>query len=57
MSLRRGDTTELEPGMTFHMIVGIWMDGIGYDLSEMFLVTPDGPECLSTFPRELIVKG
>jgi ectoine hydrolase len=56
MSLRRGDTTVLEPGMTFHMIVGMWMDGIGYDLSETFAVTPGGAECLSAFPRELVVK-
>ena len=56
MSLRPGDTTELEPGMTFHMIVGMWMDGWGYELSETFHVTPGGAECLSAFPRELAVK-
>ena len=27
------------PGMTFHMIVGMWMDGWGYELSETFHVT------------------
>jgi Xaa-Pro aminopeptidase len=56
MSLRPGDTTELEPGMTFHMIVGMWMDGWGYELSETFHVTEQGAECLSSFPRELAVK-
>jgi ectoine utilization protein EutD len=56
MSLRPGDTTELEPGMTFHMIVGMWMDGWGFELSETFHVTPGGAECLSSFPRELAVK-
>lgn len=56
MSLRPGDTTELEPGMTFHMIVGMWMDGWGFELSEAFHVTARGAECLSSFPRELIVK-
>ena len=56
MSLRPGDATELEPGMAFHMIVGMWMDGWGYELSESFYVTPDGAECLSSFPRELAVK-
>jgi ectoine hydrolase len=56
MSLRPGDTTELEPGMTFHMIVGMWMDDIGFDLSETFHVTAGGAECLSSFPRELAVK-
>jgi ectoine hydrolase len=56
MSLRPGDTTELEPGMTFHMIVGMWMDDVGFDLSETFHVTADGVECLSAFPRDLAVK-
>lgn len=56
MSLRPGDTTGLEPGMTFHMIVGMWMDGWGYELSETFHVTTSGAECLSAFPRELTVK-
>jgi ectoine hydrolase len=56
MSLRPGDATELEPGMAFHLIVGMWMDGWGYELSESFHVTPDGAECLSSFPRELAVK-
>ena len=56
MSLRPGDTTELEPGMTFHMIVGMWMDGWGFELSETFHVTTGGAECLTGFPRELVVK-
>jgi ectoine hydrolase len=56
MSLRPGDTTELEAGMTFHMIVGMWMDGWGYELSETFHVTAAGAECLSAFRRELTVK-
>jgi Xaa-Pro aminopeptidase len=56
MSLRPGDTTELVPGMTFHMIVGMWMDGWGFELSETFHVTEQGAECLSAFPRELVVK-
>ena len=56
MSLRPGDTTELEPGMTFHMIVGMWMDGWGFELSETFHVTAGGAECLTGFPRDLVVK-
>ena len=56
MSLRPGDTTELVPGMTFHMIVGMWMDGWGFELSETFHVAEHGAECLSAFPRELVVK-
>jgi Xaa-Pro aminopeptidase len=42
--------------MTFHMIVGMWMDGWGFELSETFHVAANGAECLSSFPRELAVK-
>jgi ectoine utilization protein EutD len=57
MSLRPGDTTALEPGMSFHMIVGMWMDGWGFEVSETFVVGTSGAETLSSFPRELAVKG
>ena len=55
MSLRPGDTTVIEPNMTFHVILGMWMDDWGYELSETFRVTPEGAECLCTFPRQLFV--
>jgi len=56
MSLRPGDRTPLQPNMTFHMIVGMWMDDWGFETSETFLVTETGAECLARFPRELAVK-
>jgi Xaa-Pro aminopeptidase len=56
MSLRPGDRTVLEPNMTFHMILGMWMDGWGFEVSETFAVTPSGAECLCTTPRDLVVK-
>jgi ectoine hydrolase len=56
MSLRPGDTTQLEPGMAFHMILGMWMDDWGFEASETFVVTESGAECLCSFPRELTVK-
>jgi ectoine hydrolase len=56
MSLRPGDTSVLEPNMAFHMILGMWMDGWGFELSETFVVTDSGADCLSSFPRELAVK-
>ncbi|MGH2764168.1 MAG: M24 family metallopeptidase [Thermoleophilaceae bacterium] len=56
MSLRPGDRTSLEPNMAFHMILGMWMDDWGYELSETFRVTDGGAECLCAFPRELTVK-
>jgi ectoine hydrolase len=57
MSLRPGDATPLEPGMAFHMILGMWMDGWGFEASETFVVTESGAECLASFPRELVVKA
>jgi len=56
MSLRPGDRTALEPNMAFHMILGMWMDDWGYELSETFRVTEGGAECLCSFPRELTIK-
>jgi ectoine hydrolase len=57
MSLRPGDATPLEPNMTFHMIVGMWMDDWGFEVSETFVVTDGGAECLCSFPRELAVRS
>jgi len=56
MSLRPGDATPLEPNMTFHMILGMWMDDWGFELSETFRVTDGGAECLCSVPRGLTVK-
>jgi ectoine hydrolase len=57
MSLRAGDTSVLAPNMAFHMILGMWMDGWGMELSETFVVTEDGAECLTNFPRQLFVTA
>lgn len=56
ISLRSGDHTLLQPGMAFHVILGMWMDGWGYELSEPVLVGEDGPERLAPMPQELAVK-
>ncbi|MEL6765637.1 MAG: ectoine hydrolase DoeA [Pseudomonadota bacterium] len=56
MSLRPGDTTVLEPGMTFHFMTGLWQDGWGFELTESFAVTDSAPECLANVPRRLFVK-
>ena len=34
VSLRADATTVLAPGMAFHVILGMWMDGWGYETSE-----------------------
>jgi Xaa-Pro dipeptidase len=57
-SLREGDRTVLAPDMCFHMILGMWMDDWGYELSETFRVAASGPpEVLTGFPRRLFVKS
>src|SRR4029453_8860154 len=39
--LPHGETTELAAGMAFHIILGIWMDDWGYELSEPIVVAPN----------------
>jgi Xaa-Pro aminopeptidase len=56
LSLRPGDTTVLEAGMTIHCILGIWQDDWGLEISECFEVTPSGGAPLADFPRGLHVK-
>lgn len=55
MSLQRGDQSILQPNMTFHMIPGMWLDGVGYELSETFRVVDGGVEIVTDFPRKLFV--
>ncbi len=55
-SLRPGDKTVLAPNMTFHMILGMWMDNYGFECSESFRVTETGCETFADFPRKLFVK-
>ncbi len=56
-SLREGDETVLEAGMTFHCIPAIWLDDYGVVISESFAVTENGAECFANYPRQLFVKG
>jgi ectoine hydrolase len=56
-SIRPVDTTVLEPGMTFHFMPALWMEGWGLEITEPLLVREGGPaECLADFPRKLFVK-
>jgi ectoine hydrolase len=56
-SLRPGDTTILQPNMTFHMILGMWMDNWGFECSESFRVTESGCETFAQVERKLFVKN
>ena len=56
-SLRPGDTTVLEPNMTFHCVPGIWKDDWGVVISETFRITETGAETFCRFPRRLFWKA
>lgn len=55
-SIRPGDTTVLQPNMTFHLIPAIWLDEYGFEVSESFRVTETGHETFMNFPRQLFIK-
>lgn len=53
-SLREGDMTVLKPNMTFHLMLGNWVDeDFGYVISETVRVTESGGEALTKAPRKL----
>ena len=56
MSLRPGDRTELQPGMTFHFMTGLWLENMGLEITESIVITETGVDCLSRVPRQLFVK-
>lgn len=56
MSLRPGDRTVLQPGMTFHFMPGIWQDDWGLEITESILITDTGVETFCNTPRQLFVK-
>jgi ectoine hydrolase len=57
ISLRSIDETVLKPGMTFHFMPGLWMDGWGLETTETILIRDEGPaEALCRMERKLFVK-
>lgn len=58
ISIRDEDTTVLQPGMTFHFMPGLWMDGWGLEITESIVIRESGAaECLCNRPRGLHVKS
>jgi ectoine hydrolase len=55
VSLRPEEHTALEAGMCFHVILGMWMDGWGYELSEPVALTSDGVERLTDLTQNLTI--
>jgi len=56
LSLRPGDKNIVEPGVTIHVMPGVWLDKFGFECSEPIVVTEKGCECFVNYPRELICK-
>ncbi|GKY87171.1 M24 family metallopeptidase [Sinisalibacter aestuarii] len=57
ISLRAEDETVLEPGMTFHFMPGLWMDGWGIEITEPILIRESGKaDCFCDRPRGVWVK-
>ncbi len=55
-SLRRGDPTVLQPGMTLHFMPALWLDDGGIEITEPILITQTGAECLCGTERKLFIK-
>lgn len=57
ISLIATDTTPLQPNMVLHLMLGLWEEKGGYELSETVVVTAQGADCLSGLDRSLSVKA
>ncbi len=56
MSIRRSDETVLEANMTFHFMTGLWLEDLGFEITESIAIGERGPEILANVPRKLVVK-
>jgi len=56
-SMRPGDRTILKKNMTFHLLLAMWMEGWGYEISEPIRVTESGCESFANVPRKLFIKN
>ncbi|NQW00827.1 MAG: ectoine hydrolase DoeA [Rhodospirillales bacterium] len=56
ISLRRGDKTVLQPDMCIHFMPALWLDDGGLEITEPIRITETGSECLTTTPRQLMIK-
>jgi len=56
MSFRRGDMTELKPGMVFHLMPALWLEDGGLEITEPILVTETGALKLCATPAAIFVK-
>jgi Xaa-Pro dipeptidase len=56
ISLRPGERSVLPANATIHVMLGMWADGWGLELSESILIKDGGYECLTNVPRDVHVK-
>jgi Xaa-Pro aminopeptidase len=50
-----GDPTEIRPGMVFSVEPGVYVPGLaGFRHSDTILITEDGSEILTSYPRDLV---
>ena len=54
LALRKDDDTVLEPGMTFHCVPTLFRDSFGMCFSTSIVVTDNGCEILTPYPRTLV---
>ena len=57
ISIRPGDHTPIPENATLHIILGMWMDDWGMELSETIHVRSNDAVCLTNFPRAVLVKS
>lgn len=56
--LKEGDTTVLQPGMTFAVDGGISLDGsLGGRIGDSIVVTDSGCDYLTEYPRRILIAG
>ncbi len=55
ISFRPGDETPLPENAVVHIILGMWMEGWGMELSETIHVRENDAVCLTQFPRDVHV--
>ena len=55
VSLRAGEQTVIEENMVLHVMLGMWLDDWGMEISETVAVTYNSVQCLTNYPRDVFV--